>query len=182
MKYIYLKTIGKVETTFLENLVKSLKMLFPLPFKIIKDNEYPLYAFEPKRNQFYAKKILEKLGLELPIDCEKLIGIIDADLCTPVLTFVYGEAQLGGSIAIVSLNRLKQEFYHLPRNDMLSVERLLKECIHEIGHCYGLVHCDNTKCVMCLSNSILSIDSKQKNFCLRCKEFFDKRIKRENYA
>ena len=182
MKYIYLKTIGLVKPTILENLVKSLDMLFPFQSKLIVDEENPLFAFEPKRDQYYAKKMIEKLAGELPLDCEKLVGITDVDLCTPVLTFVYGEAQLSGNVAVVSLNRLRQEFYYLPHNDALLVERLLKECIHELGHCYGLFHCHNSKCVMCFSNSIISIDNKEKNFCVGCKEFVDKTIRKENYA
>lgn len=182
MKYFYLKAIGAIETTILENLATSLNLLFPSPFKLIKDNEYPIFAFEPKRNQYYAKKIIEKLVRELPPDCEKLIGITDVDLCTPVLTFVYGEAQLGGNVAVVSLNRLRQRFYSLPMDNTLLVDRLLKECIHELGHCYGLFHCNESKCVMFFSNSILSIDNKQKNFCPRCREFFEKKTGKENHG
>lgn len=182
MKYILLKTIGTIEKIILQNLIESLNFLLPLPIKLIENNEYPLFAFEPRRNQYYAKRIIEKLSLELPPNCEKLIGLTDVDLCTPVLTFVYGAAQLSGNVAVVSLNRLRQEFYYLPHNDVLLVERLLKECIHELGHCYGLFHCNNSKCVMCFSNSIISIDNKEKNFCVGCKEFVDKIIKKENYA
>ncbi|MCK4672711.1 hypothetical protein KAT67_01880, partial [candidate division WOR-3 bacterium] len=73
MKYIYLKSIGLVEPTILENLVKSLDMLFPFQSKLIVDKENPLFAFEPNRDQYYAKKMIEKLAGELPLDCEKLV-------------------------------------------------------------------------------------------------------------
>jgi archaemetzincin len=181
MKYIYVKTIGTVEKAFVNNVIKVLDPLFPHSIKIVADTEYPVYAFEPKRNQYYAKKIIEEMVIGLPCDCEKVVGITDVDLCTPVLTFVYGEAQLGGRVAIVSFNRLRQEFYHLPRNDRLLGERLAKECIHELGHCYGLFHCNNPECIMAFSSSILSIDNKSKNFCVGCREFFDQNRK-ERYA
>ncbi len=182
MKYIYVKTIGTVETAILERVLESLSTVTSDPFRLAAHDEYPLFAFEPKRNQYYAKKIIENLADELPSDCEKLIGLTDIDLCTPVLTFVYGEAQLGGSVALVSFNRLRQEFYYLPRNDTLLIERITKECIHELGHCYGLFHCNNSRCVMCFSSSILSIDNKGKNFCIGCKGFFDTARRKENYA
>jgi archaemetzincin len=181
MKHIYVKPIGTVEQTLVNNVIKTLVQSFSLPIKVIVDTEYPIYAFEPKRNQYSARKIIEKMLCGLPADCEKVVGITDVDLCTPVLTFVYGEAQLGGSVAIVSFNRLKQEFYHLPRNDRLLCERLAKECIHELGHCYGLFHCNNAQCIMAFSSSILSIDNKSKNFCVGCREFFNKNRK-EHYA
>ncbi len=178
VKYIYFKAIGSVEAPILEDLAKSLDSISPC--KIIRDNEYPLFAFEPKRNQYYARKIIDKLVCGLPPDCEKLIGITDVDLCTPVLTFVYGEAQLDGNVAIVSLNRLKQEFYNLPPDNALLIERLLKVCTHELGHCYGLFHCSDPKCVMYLSNNIMSIDNKKRSFCVRCEDFFGKRNRKEN--
>ena len=178
MKYLYLKTIGSVEMPVLEDVVRSLNLMSSC--RVMKDSEYPLYAFEPKRNQYYARKIIEKLDRGLPSDCAKLIGITDVDLCTPVLTFVYGEAQLGGNVAIVSVNRLKQEFYHLPPDNNLLAERLLKVCTHELGHCYGLFHCRDPKCVMYLSNNIMSIDTKKKSFCVRCDEFFSKINRRGN--
>jgi len=182
MRHIYVKTIGTVEAAIVERVLESLSAVTSYPLKLAADGEYPLCAFEPKRNQYYAKKIIGKLAGELPSDCEKLIGLTDVDLCTPVLTFVYGEAQLGGSVALVSFNRLRQEFYYVPRNDTLLIERITKECIHELGHCYGLFHCGDSRCVMCFSSSILSIDNKRKDFCIGCREFFDTARRKENYA
>lgn len=176
-RYLYLKTIGSVKAPILERLCGSLNSI--LACKVMSDNEYPVFAFEPKRNQYYARMIIEKLVCTLPSDCEKLIGITDVDLCTPVLTFVYGEAQLGGRVALVSLNRLKQEFYHLPTDDKLLAERLLKVCTHELGHCYGLFHCSDPGCVMYLSNNIMSIDNKRSYFCVKCDEFFGSRNRKE---
>jgi len=179
MKYIYFKRIGGVKRRFLDEILKSLDFL---PFRFIEDENYPVFAFEPKRNQYYAKTIIEQMVKDLPADCEKLIGITDIDLCTPVLTFVYGEAQLGGKVAIVSMKRLKQSFYSLPEDNILLGKRLVKVIIHELGHCYGLVHCNNEHCVMHLSNNIISIDNKKDNFCIKCEEFFNKKIGKELYG
>ncbi len=177
MKYLYLKAIGEVGTSILDDLVRSLSSITPC--RVVKDPGYPLFAFEPRRNQYYARKIIERLVSGLPSDCEKLLGVTDIDLCTPVLTFVYGEAQLGGNVALVSLNRLKQEFYDLPPDETLLVKRLLKVCTHELGHCYGLIHCSDPRCVMYLSNNIVTIDNKKRSFCVRCGQFFNNRNRRE---
>lgn len=181
MRYIYVKSLGTVEHSFIEQIAAGLDSLLPVPSKIVHDEQYPLFAFEPKRNQYYAKKIIGNLASDLPSDCEKMIAVTDIDLCTPVLTFVYGEAQLGGSVAIVSLMRLRQEFHHLPRNDELLVERVVKECIHELGHCYGLFHCSNEKCVMYFSSSIVIVDNKEKDFCIGCKEFLYETMREEHH-
>ena len=63
------------------------------------------------------------------------------DLYVPVLTFVFGEAQLEGNCAVVSTARLHEEFYGMPASDDLLGERLLKEAVHELGHTFGLRHC-----------------------------------------
>lgn len=179
MSYLYLKTIGNIEPLLLEKVVKKLDFL---PVKLIEDENYPIFAFEPKRNQYYAKKIIEKIASELPEDCETMIIITDIDLCTPVLTFVYGEAQLGGKVAIVSMTRLKQKFYSLPEDIELLARRLVKVIVHELGHCYGLVHCNNKKCVMYLSNNIVSVDEKNESFCTECGDFFNQKVRKENYG
>lgn len=179
MKYLYLKTIGTIKHEFLDKLLKTLDFL---QFKMLDGENYPLFAFEPKRNQYYAKKIIDKLVMDLPVDCEKLIVITDIDLCTPVLTFVYGEAQLGGKVAIISTRRLRQDFYSLPADNELLIQRLAKVIIHELGHCYGLVHCGDDKCVMYLSNNIMSIDNKERNFCMKCDEFFNEKARKENHG
>lgn len=179
MKYLYLKKIGEIEPLLLKKIVNKLDFL---SFKLIEDENYPLFAFEPKRNQYYAKRIIEKMVTELPVDCEKMIGISDIDLCTPVLTFVYGEAQLGGKAAVVSIKRLRQKFYSLPEDNELLITRFAKVIVHELGHCYGLVHCNDVNCVMYLSNNIISIDNKKRTFCKKCEVFFNKKAGKENYG
>jgi archaemetzincin len=182
MKSVYLKVIGHTQAALLETLRESLCGLMAVPVKIIEQYESPQYAFDPKRNQYYARKIIERLMATIPHDCEKLIGVTDIDLCTPVLTFVYGEAQLNGTIALISSYRLRPEFFNLAPNDTLLGDRMTKECIHELGHCYGLFHCNDTHCVMFFSNSVVSIDNKRKDFCRKCRQFFDMKTKRKNHA
>ena len=182
MKSIYVRTMGSVQSDICDGLLSVLGNLLECKVKLIHDTSYPVEAFEPKRNQYYARTIIETLLRILPEDCEKMICITDLDLCTPILTFVYGEAQLDGKIAIVSTNRLKQEFYDLPRNDNLLLQRLIKESLHELGHCYGLVHCNSEHCVMHFSSNIINIDSKECHFCFRCKDYFMVKIRKEKHG
>jgi archaemetzincin len=180
MKHIYLRSLGSIRNALLDSLAGSLQSVFPVEVKMQEDIEYPLYAFEPRRNQYYAKKIIEHVNLTLPDDCEKMVCVTDVDLCAPVLTFVYGEAQLGGSVAVVSCFRLRQEYFSLLANSVLLADRLAKECVHELGHCFGLFHCNDSRCVMFFSNNIISIDNKEKDFCPNCRKFFDLMARKEN--
>jgi archaemetzincin len=85
-----------------------------------------------------------------------------------VLTFVFGEAQLEGRCALVSLHRLREEFYGLPGSDALLRERLLKESVHELGHTFGLRHCDDWTCVMASTHAVERLDVKSVEFCRTC--------------
>ena len=58
----------------------------------------------------------------------RLLGVTERDLYIPILTFVFGEAQIGSS-AIVYYHRLTQEFYGLPSDLDLFANRLLIESV-----------------------------------------------------
>jgi len=98
----------------------------------------------------------------------RVLGVTAADLYIPILTFVFGEAQLRGQCALVSLHRLRQEFYGLPADPGLLRERLLKEAVHELGHTLELTHCDDYGCVMAASHSVEWIDLKGAVPCSVC--------------
>jgi archaemetzincin len=86
----------------------------------------------------------------------------------PVLTFVFGEAQLDGNCAVVSMARLKEEFYGLPPREDLLHDRLVKEAAHELGHTFGLRHCGDWRCVMASSHAVERLDIKGAEFCKSC--------------
>jgi archaemetzincin len=94
--------------------------------------------------------------------------VTSVDLYVPVLTFVFGEAQLSGSCAVVSLHRLREEFYGLPAREELMRERLVKEAVHELGHTFGLRRCDDWRCVMTSSHAVERLDVKGAEFCFLC--------------
>ena len=126
------------------------------------------FALDPVRNQYASVAVLEMLVRECPGDARKLLAITDRDLFIPVLTFVYGQAQLGGRVGVVSLARLRQQFYGLPADPGVLLERAMKEVLHESGHLYGLLHCDDRGCAMSLSTGIRQIDRKQAKYCAAC--------------
>ena len=90
------------------------------------------------------------------------------DLFIPVLTYVFGEAQLAGRAAVVSTHRLDCQLYGLPANRKLLKQRLRKEAIHELGHTYNLLHCREDACVMMSSTYVENIDLKSDRFCGHC--------------
>jgi archaemetzincin len=114
------------------------------------------------RNQYYASKLL-KLMRDLKIDdAKKIIGVINEDIYDEGYNFLFGSAELGGKYGVVSIYRL----YDKDINKF--IERCVKEAVHEVGHLFGLSHCNNKNCVMNFSLSILNVDRKDKFFCKIC--------------
>lgn len=141
-----------------------------LPFEVkVRDVKLELKEYyDPKRDQYYSTTILKELLLRFPSDGLKALLVVGVDLFIPILTFVFGEAQLGGKVGIVSIARLRQEFYHLPQDKPLLLRRLLKEIKHELGHTFGLVHCEDRNCVMSVAHNVLGVDAKGMRFCKEC--------------
>jgi archaemetzincin len=128
----------------------------------------PDYALDAKRNQYSAPLILQRLVSSPPPAGDRLLAITGRDLYIPMLTFVYGQAQLNGALALVSLARLRPQFYSLPPDPALLDTRVRKEAIHEIGHTFGLVHCPDTSCAMSHSTNIRQLDLKRPLLCAGC--------------
>ena len=165
---ILLVTVGEVDKKVIQMLKYDLNKLFKRQVWSGKGMPHPDYAFNKKRNQYLSTAILKAMTeIKEYATYEKILGIIDYDLYVPKLNFVFGEASQ--RVAIISLTRLRNEFYNLPKDQTIFRKRVLTEGVHELGHTYGLVHCRNFHCVMFFSNSLTDTDIKGPDFCQRCK-------------
>jgi len=141
--------------------------IFHCPVEIKADFGDLSQAYNSERKQYFSSKLLA--SLEKSERDERVVGIADADLYVPRLNFVFGEADILSGTAIVSLYRLRQEYYGLASDEALFLERATKEIVHELGHTFGLGHCLNNKCVMHFSNSLADTDLKEASFCSSCR-------------
>lgn len=128
----------------------------------------PEYAFDAARNQYSSTLILRDALRRMPPDAGKMLVLTERDLFIPMLSFVYGQAQLDGAVAVLSLARLHQEFYGLPSQPPLFLVRVRKEVLHEMGHTFGLTHCEDRLCAMALSTNIEQLDTKRGTYCDGC--------------
>ena len=134
-------------------------------------------CFVPGREQHHATMLLAALLRHRPAlpATSRIVGIVGVDLFIPVLTFVFGQAQFDGPGAVVSTFRLRAEFYGLEADEGLLVERTIKECVHELGHAFGLAHCPAYDCVMHASTNVGEVDLKRAGFCGGCVRILDGR-------
>ncbi|MCS7385390.1 MAG: archaemetzincin family Zn-dependent metalloprotease [archaeon GB-1867-005] len=169
---ILVQPIGNVDEKSINRLIDDLNSKIEF-FSASPSNlqfSIPPEAYNPLRKQYYSPVILRKLCEKLMDEpFNRILGVADIDLYVEGLNFIFGEAQFKGKCAIITLYRLKPEFYGEERNDELLYERALKEAVHEIGHTLGLNHCPNKICVMHFSNSIWDTDIKSYKYCKSCK-------------
>lgn len=174
MKPIHLMTVAgnglKTEPGIatLEQLAAGLARVFHTPCRVRPESLDAAFALDPGRGPYYSTAILQRMERAADTDA-RVLGVTTYDLFVPVLTFVFGEAQLEGNCAVVSTARLKEEFYGLPGRPDVMRERLLKEAVHELGHTFGLRHCAGWRCVMSSSHGVELLDVKGEDFCPACR-------------
>ncbi len=153
---------------FMMRLRKELNKILHMEVSHRRPSFDPEMAFDKSRGQYNSTSLLRMLLEESPDSADYILGVAGVDLFIPVLTYVFGEAQLDGRAAVVSTHRLRPDVYGLPDDDELLFNRLLTESIHELGHCFGLIHCLVAECVMHASTYVEEVDLKSTAFCPLC--------------
>jgi len=164
---ITLEPLGDVADETMDKLKDRVGDIFHCPAEIKTGCSDLAQAYDPQRKQYFSSELLASLGKSERE--ERVVGIADVDLYVPRLNFVFGEADMVSGTAIVSLCRLRQEYYGLAPDEALFLERATKEIVHELGHTFGLRHCPNNKCVMHFSNGLADTDLKEAHFCNQCR-------------
>lgn len=154
------EVLASVEQAVAAAIGGPVERLAPLP--------EPPGAFDSGRGQWSAPEMLLALLKARPAAAERILGVTARDLFVPVLSFVFGQAQMDGPTAVISTARISQAFSGLPEDRPLLLQRARKEALHELGHTYGLVHCPDAGCPMSLSVGVVQVDRKGESFCAAC--------------
>lgn len=178
---LYILPLRFQDNALLVDLSSTLSEVFKLPVSILQSSLPLDEGHDPVRNQFNSSWILSRLLKLAPEESCKIIGVTEVDLYVPVLTFVFGEAQVEGKVAVVSSYRLRDELYGLPKNPERLKERLEKEAIHELGHTFGLIHCRDPECVMHSYTYAEEIDFKFKDFCDTCSALLNRKKQTQSH-
>ena len=164
--------VGQISPEVLTGIQDGLMKMFPDTNTSLIQEVLPIpkTAFDKKRSQYNSTVILNEVRAYVSIrqDFHRILGIVDMDIFTSGLNYVFGEAFTPGNAALISLWHLKPEFYKDKPDVALFIVRALKEAVHEVGHTLGVRHCPHSFCVMHFSNSIFDTDKKQNLLCDEC--------------
>ncbi len=164
--------VGKPPHAILEAITAELKERAGVKANILVGSPVPKETWNQWRRQYNAEAMMSALGGSIVAKfIEKstpALFVTDVDIYYNGLNFVFGLEDPTTASCIVSIARLRQEFYDKGPNNLLLSERAGKEAVHEVGHLIGMEHCRHAFCVMAFSPSVADVDSKKADFCGDC--------------
>ena len=165
--YVGLVALGPVDPDILRHLRTAIAKFLLLPVRVLQPKPLPANAYNVTRQQYHATSLLELLLDDADTRALRILGVTAQDLFIPILTFVFGEAQLSGKAAIVSLFRPRGGADGAPPRRVI-LGRLIKLGLHELGHTFGLGHCREEGCLMGFSSNLEKLDSSKLALCTYC--------------
>ncbi len=158
-KSLVLLPCGFVEPKDLEVLMEAFQAM-GMKVAIAGESGVSAAALDAARRQYKADFFL-KMAHQAP--GYRVLAVTNCDLYAGDLNFVFGLAESPGRCAVISLFRLR-----VGENEETFRRRAVKEAVHEVGHTWGLSHCQNPRCVMHFSNSLEDTDRKETSWCDGC--------------
>ncbi|MFZ2445006.1 MAG: hypothetical protein WAW37_01490 [Syntrophobacteraceae bacterium] len=153
--------LGVVDPMAVSVIAANIQTIMGLNAAIHAPLPEPEETYLPLRGQYAATKIIKSIENMAGGGRFKL-GVVQFDICTPILKYVYGESQLGGRAAVISLHRLGGGE---PKRLYL---RAAKIGLHETGHLLGVGHCRAPDCLMVFSSNLERLDRLPLRFCSAC--------------
>ena len=141
-----------------------------VPVQVL-ENPVLYNGFERNRAQFDATSILTCLDVfsRRTNNSDMILLVIGDDIYRPGTRYIFGLSRPSTGSAVISASRLKNEYWNLPPDENMLMDRLARESAHEIGHLMHLDHCENETCVMCNPQTLDDLDIKKLWLCDKCK-------------
>ena len=169
--------VNSIESAFLDRLALCIEERFLTSVRLERSLALTRTALNPARKQLFLSTLTSKLSRAFPDGEGIRLAITDFDLYKTSHRFVFGDGDETNRVAVVSLHRLRSQFYGEEPDANQLFQRTLKESVHQLGHALGLKHCFNARCAMYYSNSVFETDNKSPHFCEVCERRLGTRSK-----
>jgi archaemetzincin len=169
--------VGELSSELIEAVAGEIEQVFGFSTRTSPILDDISFALDDSRNQYHSTAILERLAASIPPGVIRVLAIAQVDLFIPILTHVYGEAQLGGSACVVSTFRLNEGRSGINISQKY-IDRIVKEAIHELGHTFNLRHCPEQTCIMHYCRNEEDVDRKSDQLCRYCIIMLEDEMKR----
>ena len=146
---IALQPLDKVEPELLILLKKEIEDFYFAEVTVLPAMDFPKSTYYAPRKRFRADKTIAFLKNFKPAEFDKILGVTEKDIShTKGEIFDYGIMGLAyrpGKSGVVSTFRCRKGV-----SKKIATERIIKNTLHELGHTFGLPHCDFSP--VCLMN------------------------------
>lgn len=166
--FLGLIALGPIDPEILRRLRTAIGKILSLPVRVLRPQPLPLHTYHVVRHQYHSTQLLAHLLAENNSGAFRILGVTAADLYIPIFTFVFGEAQLDGKAAIISLARPRGDIDGFMPPRQVYLRRLIQLSLHELGHTFALGHCRQDACLMGFSANLEKLDQKKLAFCEYC--------------
>ena len=167
---INLQPFGQVDKILIKDLVKELNDSVNASINLIPAVPFPKNAYYSPRKRYIADSMIKYLQNK-SVNGAYYIGLTNRDISTfKEVTINWGVMGLGyqpGNACMVSSFRIKG------KNGKLQ-ERFYKVVVHELGHNFGLSHCENAGCYMMDAEGKMKMDEEH-FFCKKCWYFLEQK-------
>jgi archaemetzincin len=174
---IAIAPLGDFDPQLLETVSRQIHRVFGLHAEIKTVPMSLAFAYDAGRQQYHSTPILQKLAEDSAHDSLRVLALVEVDLFIPILTYVYGEAQIGGKACIVSTCRLNAGSGARYLSEK-TAWRVVKESLHELGHTFSLRHCPDPVCLMHYCRGEADVDRKSGELCRYCRVMLDDELQR----
>lgn len=167
---VFVQPLGEVDPAVLGRVVGAIGRAFDVRVEAVPAIALPAEAYYAPRKRYRADQLLgflEYLDIALK---GRVVGVTMKDIsATKGAVYdwgVFGYGMAPGKVCVISAFRLR----HGRASGELFLWRLERVALHELGHTFGLLHCDAPGCLMNDARGrIATVDGSTGRFCRACR-------------
>lgn len=170
------KQVGMVRTPELPAIAAVLASFFATPVDLLPSERLPVRLLPRRvvagRSQFDARALLSVASIRLPADAHSMLVLVNVDLYVlREQQYAFGWSTLRDRLGVVGFSRLDASARggEVPDDAPGTLlRRGLRIAVHEVGHMFGLGHCQHFRCVMNGISDLAELDATPLRLCPLC--------------